>query len=355
MIISFDEQDWLRVEDTWKNFWSGTLQRPIVWMEYSDKPFHRKSEYRRYYPQYDNNVSVDEIVSLDAERLAATRFGGDSLPKVFINFGPGSAAAYMGSRVDTANDTIWFHSLEKELADFDIHVDKEGYWYNRIMEIIKGITERFDGLVQTSFSDIGGNLDILASLRGTQNLATDLYDEPDLVDRLLKNITDEWLKIYDDEYRVISKKCRGTSTWSPVWSPGKTYMLQSDFCYMISSEMFHRFVLPDLQRCCNMLDHSFYHLDGPGELTHLDALCNIKNLHGIQWIPGAGHPPAENWPEVLSKIITSGKKCQVFVSPEGAKKIVREHGGEGFILCVELKQDQKSDADQILTALGWKE
>ena len=56
-------------------------------------------------------------------------------------------------------------------------------------------------------------------------------------------------------------------------------------------EMFERFVLPDLAACCDRLDHAFYHLDGKGELPHLDLLLSIDGLRGIQWIPGAGQPP----------------------------------------------------------------
>ena len=40
--------------------------------------------------------------------------------------------------------------------------------------------------------------------------------------------------------------CRGTDTWAPIWAPDRTYMLQSDFAYMISPSMFERFVVPDL-------------------------------------------------------------------------------------------------------------
>ncbi len=46
-------------------------------------------------------------------------------------------------------------------------------------------------------------------------------------------------------------------------------MLQCDFAYMISPQMFERFVLPDLTACCEALEHGFYHLDGKGQIRHL--------------------------------------------------------------------------------------
>ena len=36
------------------------------------------------------------------------------------------------------------------------------------------------------------------------------------------------------------------------------------------------------------MPRSIYHLDGPGEIPHLDMLLDIPRLNGIQWVAGAG-------------------------------------------------------------------
>jgi hypothetical protein len=111
-------------------------------------------------------------------------------------------------------------------------------------------------------------------------------------------------------------------------------MMQSDFAYMISPDMFERFVVPDLTACCKTLDHGFYHLDGKGQIVHLDHLLSIERLRGIQWIPGDGQPPPDRWLPLLKRIRDGGKLCQVFVSPEGARTIVQNLGGKGFLLVI---------------------
>jgi hypothetical protein len=116
--------------------------------------------------------------------------------------------------------------------------------------------------------------------------------------------------------------------------PGSGYMLQSDFSYMISPRMFERLVLPDLTACCDTLDYAFYHLDGKGQVKHLDMLLAIERLRGIQWIPGDGAPPPEEWIPLLKRIRHGGKLCQLYVTPEGALKIARELGGKGFAFCI---------------------
>jgi len=54
-------------------------------------------------------------------------------------------------------------------------------------------------------------------------------------------------------------------------------------------------------------------------------------LKGIQWVPGAGQPDASEWLDVLAKIRKAGKFCQIMTTPEGARKVVRALGGNGFV------------------------
>ena len=66
-----------------------------------------------------------------------------------------------------------------------------------------------------------------------------------------------------------------------------------------------------------------------------------ERLRGIQWILGDGQPPTEDWPEVLERIRAAGKLCQLYVTPDGARKIVREHVGEGFALAIRAKLNRE--------------
>lgn len=73
-----------------------------------------------------------------------------------------------------------------------------------------------------------------------------------------------------------------------------------------------RWGLQELDASCQRLTNAFYHLDGPGQLPHLDSLLSISKLKGIQWIPGAGAPDYKQWPDVYRKIRDAGKLIQLF-------------------------------------------
>jgi hypothetical protein len=123
---------------------------------------------------------------------------------------------------------------------------------------------------------------------------------------------------------------KGTNCWAACLFPGTGYYLQSDISYMISPKMFERFVLPDLDMSCKYLEFPFYHLDGIGQIKHLDMLLSIPNLRGIQWVPGDGQPPAEKWLPLLKKILDAGKLVEVTVSSEGALEITNSLGRKGL-------------------------
>ncbi len=243
-------------------------------------------------------------------------------------------AAFLGSRVSWTPDTTWFWPLEgiETLSDIHLAYDPANPWRLRVEQMTRRAVERWGDRVLVGITDLGGNLDILASLRGSEKLLLDLSDDPANVERLVGDITRLWLRYYDELEAITRSAGRGNACWGPVWSPGPGYMLQCDFSYMISPRMFKRFVMPDLALCCDHLEYGFYHLDGIGEIPHLDQLIALPRLRGIQWQPGDGQPMADGWLELIAKIRDSGKRCQIYVDRKGALTVQRELGGKGFLM-----------------------
>ena len=368
----FTEEDWARVERDWTAWWAGELDRPLVMVDGLERieqpnPVPEAAQKRRRSTSYDLgdlttqplptifslDVPAEEVIDAYGRLLSSTRFFGDSWPRWWLNFGPGIAAGFLGGRVNAVQGTVWFDMP----APVDIHTwqpsyDADNPWWQRVLDLTRLAVERWGNHACVGHTDLGGNLDILSSFRTAERLLFDLYDAPEEVERLAGDITRLWLRYYDELDAIIQPAGRGTTPWAHIWAPhGRAYMLQSDFCYMISPEMFERFVLPDLAACCDHLDYAFYHLDGKGEIPHLDMLLSLKRLRGIQWIPGDGAPPPEEWLPLLKRIRDGGKLVQLYVSPEGALKIVRELGGQGFALYVN-KVMSRPEAESFLRTIA---
>jgi hypothetical protein len=346
--LHFTGEEWERIERDWTAWWAGELDRALVIIESLD-------QFGGWASDFPLETPVDDVLDHFQARLEAARFYGDAWPKWWPNFGPGIVAGFLGAQVHPVPGTVWFDPAPgaDQVAIEDLHLscDADNVWRQRVVALTQAAVERWGGCVSIGHTDLGGNLDILASLRTTQQLLLDLYDAPDEVARLAGEITQLWLRYYDDLDDVIQKAGRGTTPWAAIWSPARCYMLQSDFAYMISPQMFERFVLPDLAACCQALDHAFYHLDGKGQTLHLDMLLSLARLRGIQWIPGDGQPPPEKWLPLLKRIRDRGKLCQLYVTPEGARTIVRELGGRGFALHIEQEMGQ-ADAEDFMHVLA---
>jgi 5-methyltetrahydrofolate--homocysteine methyltransferase len=351
--VRFTERDWERIERDWTAWWEGDLKRPLVviegWDSATGDPPLQGLQFATHFP---NDTPVDDLVDHYQRQLESKQYFGDAWPKWWPNFGPGIAAGFLGAQVFTAEDTIWFEPTEyKKIEDIHLTYDAANMWWQCVQALTQAAVQRWGNKVSVGHTDIGGNLDILASLHTTQKLAIELYDAPDEVLRIVHEITEAWFQYYDSLHSIIKQVGRGTTPWAPIWSPKRTYMLQSDFSFLISPQMFERFVMPDLVASCDRLDHAFYHLDGTGELPHLDMLLSIDRLRGIQWIPGASQPPPEKWLPLLHRIRDGGKLCQLFVTPEGTRTIVREIGGHGFVFSIEGYMSAE-DAEAFLQVLA---
>jgi hypothetical protein len=335
--LHFPDDGWERIARDGSAWWAGELDRPLVVLECVEPEGRRKPHFAStFLGNFPPDMPADDILDLFVPRLEATHYLGDAFPRFWPNFGPGIVAAFAGAQVHPAADTTWFTPAHTgPIADLHVSVDWENRWWKRVWEVTRAAAARWGGQLTVGFTDLGGNLDILAHLRGTWQLMIDLARTPEEVDRLVGETTAAWLACYNRLYDLIAPAGRGVTPWAPCWSPGRGYMLQSDISYNISPQMFARFVLPDLEACCAALDYAFYHLDGVGQLRHLDLLLSLPRLRGIQWVPGYGKPGPEQWLPVLRRIRESGKLCQVTVSPEGALTIIRALGGKGFCFIID--------------------
>ncbi len=197
--IRFTESDWERIEQDWGAWWAGELERPLLTLEVTE-PDPRQDW--SHLTKWGLETSAEEVLENAGRILEATHWMGDAYPKWWVNYGPGTMAAFLGSEVSYTPDTTWFWPLKGVgiLAEIQPVYDPANRWWQRVLEITRTAVEEWGEQVLVSMTDIGGNLDILASLRGSQKLLYDLTDQPEEVDRLTRQITSLWLRYYDELY-----------------------------------------------------------------------------------------------------------------------------------------------------------
>lgn len=357
MSIAFDRERWQKIRHDYRQWWDGTLKRPLIHVTVGGRDAGRPEPAlptRHFTSHYGLSVSPEAIVDRWDYDLSRCTWLGDGFPHAWPNFGPGVAAAFMGADLTNGVDTTWFHPREpKPARDLCLTYQAGNPWLEHVKAICRTATDRWQGLVQVGMTDLGGNLDIVSTFLPGEDLLLDLYDSPDAVKRLTWEAHDLWWRYYDEINAVLQPVNPGYTAWAPIYSPEPYYMLQCDFCYMIGPEMFDEFVKPELVATCRKLKNTFYHLDGVGQLPHLDSLLSIPELKGIQWVPGAGKPDVSHWPEVYRRIRAAGKLTQFWGTPETLDTIASQVGSaEGMIMFTSFEADKIDDGKAWLKRHG---
>ena len=343
----FNESDWQRVEQDFTAFWNGELDRPLI-AAYGPKDGSQGSG--SFHNPYTPEDSAEDIVSNAEKSIENTLCYGDAFPIFWPNFGPGLTTAMVdvcGLRYSAGS--IWFEPKEmKQLQDINIKANLDNEWFVKIKEVTRLAVEKFGSGVQVAFTDLGGNLDLLSACRTPTNLLMDLIDCPDQVKRLTWEFHEAWWAYYNELAEIIKKQNLGFSPWSLTWAPGKTYMMQCDFASMISPDMFKEFVVPEIQKTCQKLDYTFFHLDGPTMAIHIDHLLSLEELQGIQWQPGAGAPSGDTWTDLIPKILEAGKLVQLITNRQQTLNAIRNFGSKNIMYLVEAESLSPDEAKKFL-------
>jgi len=360
--IGFDNTRWNDIKKSSLAWWKNDLDRPLIQMRLYGRDAGRSKPTipsKGFTSFYGLEVKAESIVDLWDYQLSTVHYLADAFPSVWPNFGPGVAASFLGAELKNTDHSTWFVPQEiKEIKDISFKYDEKNIWLNRIKDIYRAAVKLWQGSVLLSMTDLGGNLDILSTFRPSEGLLFDLYDYPEHVKRLTWEAHELWFKFYDEFNELVKSVNPGYSAWASIYSEIPYYMLQCDFCYMISPEMFDEFVKPELEATCKKIANPFYHLDGPGQLVHLDSLLEIKELKGIQWVPGDGQPGITHWPEVYKKIRKAGKLIQVFGAQSEfgyrALDILCEQLGsaEGIVMIAETGIEEYDEVRAFLQKYG---
>ncbi|NLJ25985.1 MAG: hypothetical protein GX354_11310 [Firmicutes bacterium] len=301
-------------------------------------------------------LDVEYRINEAEAEFRSTFYGGEAFPIFFPNLGPGIAAAYMGVQPVFAEETVWFDQapiIDNWEDRQPITLDEDNQWWQVTKELTQGSLARSENRWITAITDLGGGLDLVASLRGIKSLLMDLIDHPDAVKQLSEEIQHVWFRCFDELNRMIHQSMVATSSWMPIWCKGTWYPLQCDCSAMISPGMFEEFVLPGLQEQCRQLDYSIYHWDGPGQIPHLDLLLSIPELTGIQWTPGDGNPRVDSpkWYPLYKRIQDAGKNLVLLdTPPRGIERLLKELSPKGLL--IQTHVDSEEEARSLLKEVG---
>ncbi|MBD3182192.1 hypothetical protein GF312_07865 [Candidatus Poribacteria bacterium] len=315
------------IEETarrWEAFYEGEIiDRPVVCVT---APIEGRKGARGsdYYERVHGDM--DDIIDRALISANATYYGGESVPAFWLSFGPDEISVFTGAELkwsEYSGNTNWSVPYVENWEDaFPIEIQEDHPLWQRMLEFYRRAADKMAGKMLLVSLDLHTNMDLIAAIRGPQQLCLDLIDQPEMIDRAMEYARAIFPKLWKDISEAGRMDefgyCHG------MYSMEGAATLQCDFSCMISPEMFRRWVLPALEEEAEIVKHVVYHWDGPGALVHTEDLLASKGLHTMSYVPGTGHGGHIDYLDLFKKVQAGGKAVQVHGSPDQIKYMHKE-------------------------------
>ncbi|HNS50996.1 MAG TPA: uroporphyrinogen decarboxylase family protein [Anaerolineae bacterium] len=284
-----------------------------------------EEERRRFWLDAGGRVALFQAV------VSGVRCYQDGFIHFFPDLGSAVAASFLGveprfgsrSVLNESGPSDTLQELEEKIA-----FDPENTWWRASLDLLRTALAAYRGRFVVGFPNLGGALDTLASLRGTQNLLMDLVLVPELVHKLEAKVAEVWARYLEELHSVIRESGQqGTTSWTGIWGAGKSYPIQCDLSVMVSPGMFQEFAVPSLRAMGQAVDQCIMHYHAESPKKTLDRMLELEEIDAIQWSPGV-HDPAmddESWLPLYRKITERGKGLVLYeVRPDRVEWLVRQ-------------------------------
>ena len=229
----------------------------------------------------------------------------DCIPAANVNIGYGIHSAYFsGQEVIMGKETSWTKPFLDSWEKLDnLRLDRNLYWYRKIIEGYTYIQDFCDGNFAISNFSNAGPADMANAIRGDA-LFYDLYDEPEKVHALMQKCTEAIIQLESDIDGLIEPVSGGFGSGqvtANVWISGKAPYLSEDFNDLCSMEHFLKFGYTYTQKVLDHFGGAFIHHHSKGRHIHntLAKLNNLKLLE-ISWDPNCPRP-IDNLPVILEE------------------------------------------------------
>jgi len=301
-------RDFEEVQQRWDAFWRGELvRRPLVSIVVPREGVTPVSK-PAWFAGRDGNFEpvIDQLLAW----AGTHEFFGEAIPFHQMEVGPNHFNTLLGADMiynPDSDDTGWVLPYVDDWDHADIRFRPDGKWWRLTRDFIRAVRRRCDGKLLLAAPTLVANLDALSAMRGPERLAMDMVECPEKVHAALRAVTAAFRDVLQALAQELDYAAWGSINRHGMYKRGAINVPQCDFSCMISPAMFREFAVPYLRQEAQAYGAAEYHLDGPDAVKHLEAVCEIKEIEVIQWVPGAGMPETMDWSGLYRRIDELGK------------------------------------------------
>jgi hypothetical protein len=293
--------------------------------------------------------------NLDAA-LGSTFHGAEAFPHHFVYVGAVPMGAYLGCELEFRDESVWqSHPYEGHFDRADeVNFNPSNKWWQFTCALTQASLKRAKGRYLVTASGGGELADVMANLFGSEEILIAMLERPAGVRRLRDRMLAWTQQMHDEMSQLLAPYQHGYIDWLRMWAPGTFGAPQVDLSVMVSKKCFDDLWLEEIRNACELLDHVFYHLDGSGEIQHLDSLLSLEKLAGIQWVPEPNVPSDPvYWIPMFRKIQAAGKKLFIYCRPDRIEPLLNALDRRGVFLSVSCEEEAAArEAIRTLERIG---
>ena len=343
------------------------VERVLAWFD-AEIIDRAPIRFHRHNAEYESVISNSGHASLqdrwmDAEFNALSfldsvkgkTFLGETFPVYVPNLGPNFFAAIHGAELVFGEVTSWCEPIVNDCTDLEkICFSKDNKYYKSMNELILAALDIGKGQFLVGHPPIVPGMDCAAAWRGTENLCMDIILDEQMITSLLHLAYKNFHTVYNAFDTLLKINKQPSVTWMNLPVPeGRMCVLQNDFSFMISPELFNKYALPSLQDEIKTMTHNVFHIDGKGVANHTDTILNA-GIKAIQWVQGVGddYPVMQHIP-YIKYLQAQGASVIVDLDLVDLDTFMNEVTPKGIFLWVGTSNSDQEEAT-LKKLLRWK-
>ena len=252
--------------------------------------------------------------------------------------------AFWGCPVIATPSSFVSEPFIKDIRDVEnLNFEKDNPWRKKFFEFVDKIKRQSNGRYPVGQPIMRGPSDVAGAMLGQTEFVIALYEEPELMRRLLEKITESFLEIIK-ELRIRAGKFEDgySMGFYHLWSPEESIWFQEDLCALLSPPLYRDFLLEPEKRICSGYKHTMVHMH-PNSFFVLDDLLRNENLKVVEINKDVGGPGISEMLPVFKKVLDAKKSVMIWgdLAEDELKLVYDSLPNEGIFLNL-IQEDFKT-------------
>jgi hypothetical protein len=255
--------------------------------------------------------------------------------------------AMLGIQVQVGNESIWAKEGGFDYRNIDkLDLSKDNPWRRKYLGFVAALQDRYGDRYPVGQPILRGTSDMVAALRGSQQMIFDLYDRPEEYQRLAGICTDLFIELVRDQLALTRPFHGGYEVEQfTLWAPDGIVRMQEDASALFSPDLYVKYLREEDRRVASSFPYNMIHLHS-SSLLLLDRIVEVEALKCIQINKDQGGWGVPKMLPLFKMVQRKGKRLLIRgkLDREDLAHLRRELSPDGLYLQIVI--DSPSEAKQ---------